>query len=140
MRHFPVDTEPLNPQVVVVHILQEVSSGGERTVLGAAVVAASVPLPVLSDLPPVRQDTLPRAHRAAVLGHCLRRAGRHCSSGWAAVRSGDPVHRGALRGLAHVTHHTAAPYRNAPNRTSLTERRAGSHRRRVQGSRQSTQV
>lgn len=140
MRHFPVDTQSLNAQVVVVHILQEVSAGGEWTILGTAVVAAPVPLPVLSDLPPVRPDTVPGAYRTAVLGNCLRCAGRNGRSGWAAVRFSHPLHRSTLRRLVDVTHHTTTPYRYAPNRTSLTKRRVGSHRRRVQRSRQSAQV
>ena len=124
----------------MVHILQKVSAGGKRAILGAAVVATSLPVPVLPDLPPVREDTVPGAYRTAVLGHCLCNPGRTRSSGWTAVWSRSTVHRGALRWLAHVTHDATTPYWNAPNRTSLTKRRISSHRGRVQGSRQSAQV
>jgi len=137
---FPVETESLNSQVVVVHILQEVSAEGERPILGATAVAASMPLPVLSNLPPVRQDSVPGAYRPAVLGHRLRSAGPNRVSWRAAVRCRSRVHRGALRRLAHVSHHSTTPYRHATDRTAVTECRVGSHRRGIQGGRQCAQV
>ena len=103
-------------------------------------MAASVSLPVLSDLPPVRQDPVPGAYRPAVLGHRLRSAGPNCGSRRAAVRSRNPVHRGALRRLAHVPHHTTTSYRHATDRTAVTKCRVGSHRRGIQGGRQCAQV
>jgi hypothetical protein len=138
--HFPLETESLNSQVLVVHILQEVSAGGEWLILGAAAVAASVSLPVLSDLPPVRQNPVPGAYRSAVLGRRLRTAGQNRVSWRAAVQSRIPVHLGALRWLAHVTHHSTIPYRHATDRTAITEYRVGSHRRGIQGGRQCSQV
>ena len=116
------------------------SAGGERPILGATAVAASVSLPVLSDLPPVRQDPVPGAYRPAVLGHRLCTAGSNCDSRRAAVRSRSPVHRGALRRLAHVPHYTTTPYRHATDRTAVTKHRVGSHRRGIQGGRQCAQV
>jgi hypothetical protein len=140
MGHFPLQTESLNSQVVVVHILQEMSAGGERPILGAAAVAASVSLPVLSDLPSIRQDPVPGVYRSTVLGCRLRTAGPNRVSWRAAVQSRIPVHRGALRRLAHVTHHSTTPYRHATDRTAVTECRVGSHRRGIQGGRQCAQV
>ena len=138
--HFPVERELSKPQVVVVHILQEMSAAGERPILGAAAVAASVSLPVLSDVPPVRQDPVPLSYRPTVLGRRLRTAGPNCVSRRAAVQSRSPVHRGALRRLAHVPHHTTTPYRHATDRTAVTKCRVGSHRRGIQGGRQCAQV
>jgi hypothetical protein len=138
--HFPVETESLNSQVVVVLILQEVSAGGERAILGAAAVAASVSLLLLSDLPPVRQDPVPGAYRSVVLGHCLRTAGPNRVSWRAVVWSRSPVHRGALRRLAHVPHHPTTPYGHATDRTAVAECRVGSHCRRIQRGRQCAQV
>ena len=124
----------------MVHILQEVSAKGNRLILGAAAMAASVSLPVLSDLPPVRQDTVFGAYRPTVLGHRLRTAGPNRISWRAAVQSRNLVHLGALRRLADVPHHPSTPYRHATDRTAVTECRVGSHRRGIQGSRQCAQV
>jgi len=104
--------------------------------MGASTLAASVSLPLLSDLPPVRQDPVPGADRPSVLGHRLRTAGRNRSSWRVAVWSRSPVHRGALRRLAHVPYHSTTPYRHATDRTAVAECRVGSHRRGIQGSRQ----
>ena len=127
MGHFPVERESSNLQVVVVHILQEVSAGGERPILGAATVAASVSLPVLSNLPPVRQDPVPGAYRPAVLGHRLLTAGPNRVSWRAAVQSRSPLHRGVHRRMAHVPHHTTTPYRHATDRTAVTKCRISSY-------------
>jgi hypothetical protein len=103
-------------------------------------VAASVSLPFLSFVPPVRQDPVPGAYRPAVLGHRLRTAGPNRVSWRAAVRSRSPVHRGALRRLAHVSHHSTTPCGHAADRTAVTECRVGSHRRGMEGGRQCAQV
>ena len=125
---------------MVVPVLQEVSAGGEWAILGASAVAAPVSIPVLSDVPPVRQDLVPSAYRPVVLGHRLLSAGRNRGSWWAAVQSRSPVHRGAFRWLAYVPHHTTTPYRHATDRTAVTECRIGLRRRGIRGSRRCSQV
>ena len=108
--------------------------------MGAAAVAASVSLPVLSDLPPFRQDPVPGAYRSAMLGRRLHTAGQNCVSWRAVVQSRNPVHCGALRRLAHVSYHSTTPYRHATDRTAVTECRVGSNCRGIQRGRQCAQV
>lgn len=54
---------PARGKVVGLRLLHEMSHGGHSTRLGAATVAEAVPVPLLPQLPPVRQYPRPAAHR-----------------------------------------------------------------------------
>jgi len=126
-------------QIVAVPVLRAMSWSRRHAVVGAAGMAESVPAAVLSHVPEVRPGALPVSSGSATLGHRLFGNRRRRGSGWPAIRTGRPLHRRALRGLAHLLDHSPGLDRHADHRADTAEYRTRHDRGPVQhGDRQFT--
>lgn len=83
----------------------------------------SVPSAILPDVQEIRPGAVPLPARSAALGCRLFGNRRGRGAGRSAIRIGRPVHRRALRWVAHLFDHPTGLDRYADHRADIAERR-----------------